>query len=214
MNFVDDSDSPLITPLDNDSTISNSSSVEEVDFQVSQKVNEAKLDCKVILDDVFATDPTAKSKALKVNLEKTHSVLSRWSGDKNFLEQSVKRDPIAWPKMTDDESWAHLDSAVYSRLVGATLIQEKVEILENTIYDQACHLFGHPSPSSKKIFRGKNRRARLSISLCLEKNALESQITICVEPSQKSALSALLKTVKDKLRNIRPGERNRKKRWK
>ena len=120
---------------------------------------------------------------------------------------------IAWPKMSDDDSWSQLDSAVYSRLVGASSIQEKVELLENTIYDQATCIFGHPSRPNKS-FRGLNRRACQSINLCIEKNSSKNQIKKCNIPSVKQSLQALLRRVMLKLRNIRKGERNRKKRWK
>ena len=115
--------------------------------------------------------------------------------------------------MSDDDSWSQLDSAVYSHLVGASSIQEKVELLENTIYDQATCIFGHPSRPNKS-FRGLNRRARQSINLCIEKNSLKNQIKICNIPSDKQSLQALLRRVMLKLRNIRKGEHNRKKRWK
>ena len=66
--------------------------------------------------------------------------------------------------MSDEDSWCLLDSAVYSRLVGVSSIQEKVELLATTIYDQASCLFGHPVPSMNGS-KGLNRRFRMSIKL-------------------------------------------------
>ena len=144
--FVEDSVSPRTTPLDIDFAIVNpSSSVEAASIQVPH--GKAKFDCKVIVKDIFEENPTEKSKLLKANLDKNHSVA------KDFLDQSEKKEPIAWPKMSDDDSWSQLDSAVYSRLFGASSIQEKVELLENTIYHQATCIFGHPSRPNKS-FRG------------------------------------------------------------
>ena len=60
--------------------------------------------------------------------------------------------------MSDEDSWCLLDSAVYSRLVGVSSIQEKVELLETTIYDQASRLFGHPVPPLNGS-KGLNRRS-------------------------------------------------------
>ena len=148
--FVEDSVSPRTTPLDIDFAIVNpSSSVEAASVQVPH--GKAKFDCKVIVKDIFEENPTEKSKLLKANLDKNHSVASHRFSDKDFLEQSEKKEPIAWPKMSDDDSWSQLDSAVYSRLVGASSIQEKVELLENTIYDQATCIFGHPSRPNKSF---------------------------------------------------------------
>ena len=92
-------------------------------------------------------------------------------------------------------------------------IQEKVELLESTIYEQASRLFGHPVPSMNGSI-GLNRRSRMSIKLCIEKTSLKNQINICDDRSEQQSLQALLKGVMEKLRNIRRGERNRKKRWK
>ena len=114
---------------------------------------------------------TAKSKVLNAHQDNTHSVHSRSSSDKDFLDRLEKKHPIAWPKMSDTDGWSKLDSAVYSRLVGVSSIQDKVELLENLIYDQASLLFGHPI-LSKKGSKGLNRRARMSINLCMEKNSL------------------------------------------
>ena len=163
----------------------------------------------MILKDVFEGEPTEKSNVLKAHQDNNHSVFSRRFSDKDFLEQSAKKQPIAWPKMSDEDSWCLLDSAVYSRLVGVSSIQEKVELLETTIYDQASRLFP-PLNGSK----GLNRRSRTSIKLCIEKNSLKNQINICDDCSEQQFIQALLKGVMAKLRNIRRGERNRKKRWK
>ena len=97
--------------------------------QVPHEEVMAKFDCKVIVKDIFEENPTEKSKLLKANLDKNHSVASHRFSGKDFLEQSEKKEPIAWPKMSDDDSWSQLDSAVYSHLVGASSIQEKVELL-------------------------------------------------------------------------------------
>ena len=83
----------------------------------------------------------------------------------------------------------------------------------DTIYDQASRLFGHPVPSMNGS-KGLNRRSRMSIKLCIEKKSLKNQINICDDRSAQQPLQALLKGVVAKLRNIRRGERNRKRCWK
>ena len=168
MIFVEDSASPRTIPLDIDFAIVNPSPSVEANVQVPHEEVMAKFDCKVIVKDIFEENLTEKSKLLKANLDKNHSVASHRFSDKDFLEQSEKKEPIAWPKMSDDDSWSQLDSAVYSRLVGASSIQEKVELLENTIYHQATCIFGHPSRPNKS-FRGLNRRARQSKRQVIER---------------------------------------------
>ena len=213
MNLVEDLVSPRTTTSDNDFINVNPSTSVEAQFQNSRVKNVARFDCKVIVKDIFEGEPTAKSNALKAHQDNNHSVFSRRCSDKDFLEQLAKKQPITWPKMSDEDSWCLLDSAVYSRLVGVSSIQEKVELLETTIYDQASRLFGHPVPSMNGS-KGLNRRSRMSIKLCIEKNSLKNQINICDDRSEQQSLQALLKGVMEKLRNIRRGERYRKKRWK
>ena len=168
-----------LTSLNNDFINVNPSTSVEAQFQNSRVKNFARFDCKVILKDVFEGEPTEKSNALKAHQDNNHSVFSRRFSDKDFLEQSAKKQPIAWPKMSDEDSWCLLDSADYSRLVGVSSIQEKVELLETTIYDQASRLFGHPVPPFN-CSKGLNRRSRMSIKLCIEKNSLKNQINISV----------------------------------
>ena len=105
LNLVEDIVSPRTTTSDNDFINVNASTSVEAQFQNSRVKNFARFDCKVILKDVFE-----KSNALKAHQDNNHSVFSRRFSDKDFLEQSAKKQPIAWPKMSDEDSWCLLDS--------------------------------------------------------------------------------------------------------
>ena len=127
--------------------------------------------CEVILTDVFASDETAKLKLLNFNPDKNHSVHSQPSEEKILLENISPKLPIAWPKSNDSEAWENLDSAVYSRLLSTKVpLEERVALLESTIYDQATILFGVCSPPKTKL-DGLSRRARYSISLVKSKSS-------------------------------------------
>ena len=163
-------------------------------------------ECQVILDDIFSSSQTEKSKVLKASLEKNHSASSHQLVDKSYLESLLKRDPIAWPSMNDAEKWSQLDDEVSLLLVGASTIQERVALLETSIYNKAAQLFGH-LPPPKKGLRGLNRRAQHSIKLVIEKNKLLAQIDSCPDEAIKTSLHNLLLNVHQQLRNYRRGEK-------
>ena len=58
---------------------------------IAEKKVDARFDCKVVLKDIFSEDSTVKSNLLKVNQEKTHSVLSQRSSERVFLQYLKKR---------------------------------------------------------------------------------------------------------------------------
>ena len=171
-------------------------------------------DCQVVLEDVFENGQAAKHKALNGCPDKTHSAPSHHPFDNSYLESVSDKSEIAWPKMRtcDADTWAEYDGAVYSRLVGASSIFERVNLLETTMYSQALQIFGL-MPLRSKGLKGLNRRALRSIELVKEKNQLNCQIEACIDLEQKSALELLLQDVRTRLRAIRKGENSRKKRW-
>ena len=133
------------------------------------------LDCQVVLHDVLSTSSTEKFQTLNLNLDKTHSVNSRQTLDSHYLNNLFQKDPIAWPKMSDNNGWEQLDSAVSNLLVGAASVFECVELLEKSIYDQGSLLFGF-LPRKEKSLSGLNRGAQHSIKLVTEKNELLARI--------------------------------------
>ncbi|XP_057310248.1 uncharacterized protein LOC130648228 [Hydractinia symbiolongicarpus] len=67
--------------------------------------------CKVVLQDVLAAGSTEKSKLLKANLDKTHSVLSHQPADIEKLKKIEKKQQISWPKSGDTGAWSALNNA-------------------------------------------------------------------------------------------------------
>ena len=57
-------------------------------------VVDSRFDCKVVLSDIYSEGLTGKSNLLKVNQDKTHSVLSQRSAEKLFLE-TLKRKVVS-----------------------------------------------------------------------------------------------------------------------
>ena len=157
-------------------------------FFTSAGVNKHKLlDCQVVLHNVLSTSSTEKFQMLDFNLDKTHSVNSRRALDSHYLNTLFQKDPIAWPKMSDNNSWEQLDSAVSNLLVGAASVFERVELLEKSIYDQGSLLFGL-LPRKEKSLSGLNRRAQHSIKLVTEKNELLARIYNTSDQCTKDSL--------------------------
>ena len=170
-------------------------------------------DCRVVLEDYFSGDSTVKSNLLKANQENTHSVLSQKFPD-SYLQNLEKKLPIAWPPMSDEKGWSCLDKVVSSVMQPATTLQERVDVLESAIYNEAANLFGFTPPAKKRLTSGKNRRVRRSIDLVVQKNDLIQQMNVCEDPVLKRSLLPLLQSVKARLASLRRSERNRKRRWK
>ena len=196
----------------NKTTFSNISSQSSIsDSLLMENIN--MLECQVVLEDVLSSGSTVKFQMLNGNPDKPHSVPSHQPVERDFLESIVRKDPIAWPKMSDDESWAHLDNVVADLLFGASSVFDRLNLLENSIYTQASLLFGIKEKSRKNL-KGLNRRAQHSIALVKQKNILKSQLNSSLDHVTKATLQPLFNDVMHRLRRMRRGENNRKKRWK
>ena len=171
------------------------------------------LDCKVVLDDILSAGSTGKFDALKSNQDKTHSVSSRRATERSYLESLLVKKSLQWPKMDDDDSWNNFDAAVANLLRGKPSVVDRLALLEEAVYSQGSLLFGF-SPIKQRQLKGLNRRAQYSISLVKEKNQILSQINSTSDEGQISHLKTLLDFVRARLRVLRRGEYNRKKRWK
>ena len=194
-------------------SINSSSSAHSVSF-TSAGVNKHKLlDCQVVLHNVLSTSSTAKFQTLNFNLDKTHIVNSRQTLDSHYLNNLLHKYPIAWPKMTDSNSWEQLDSAVSNLLVGAASVFERVELLEKSIYDQGSLLFGL-LPRNEKSLSSLSRRAQHSIELVTENNKLLARINNISDQCAKDSLQTLLENVCTRLRIPQRSESSRKRRWK
>ena len=181
--------------MNNDSdSINSSSSARFVSF-TSTDVNKCKLlGCQIVLQDVLCTGSTEKFQTLNFNLDKTHSVNSRHTLDSHYLNNLLQKGPIAWPKMSDNNSWEQLDSVVSNLYVGAASVFELVELLEMSIYDQGSLIFGL-FPRKEKSLTGVNKRAQHSIKLVTEKNKLLARINSTSDQCTTNSLQTVLENV-------------------
>ena len=120
------------------------------------------------------------------------------------------KTPIAWGK-ANDERWVQLDDIVYSKLKNCNSLKW-LDLLQNTIYNEAANIFGHSHPPKRNL-AGQSRRTKLSIQLIKEKNSLTVQINSTFLPDQQIALKKLLTNVKNKIRSLHKSEKSCRWHW-
>ena len=144
----------------------------------------------MVLSVIYSEGSTGKSNLLKVNQDKTHSVLSQIFAEKLFLETLKRKDRIIWPPSSSVNEWTNLDHSVMNELLqlpSHLSIQDKVDCLESSIYNKASDLFGFVPPSKKRL-QGKNRRFNISINLVIKKNFLLKELESVGDPKKKGRI--------------------------
>ena len=158
-------------------------------------------DCKVVLEDISSSHDAVKLKMLNTSQENTHTTSSHLIKEERLLKGPSVKTPIAWGK-TNDERWAQLDDVVSSKLKNCNSLTERLDLLQNSIYNEAASIFGHSQPCKRNL-AGHSRRTKLSIQLIKEKNLLTAQIKSIFLPDQQTALEQLLADVKYKCVSLR-----------
>ena len=149
---------------------------------------------------------TLKSYLLKVNLDKTHNILSQISAEKLFLETLKRKGCIIWPPSSDVNEWTNLDHSVMKELLqlpSNLSIQDKINCLEFPIYNKASDLFGFVPPP-KKGLGGKNCCVNISINLVIKNNLLLKELV--GDPLKKVELLGFLESVRSHFRSLCQGE--------
>ena len=67
-------------------------------------------------EQIYSEGLTGKSNLLKVNQDKTHSVLSQRSAEKLFLGALKRNHRIIWPPSSSANEWTNLDHSVTNEL--------------------------------------------------------------------------------------------------
>ena len=120
------------------------------------------------------------------------------------------KTPIAWGR-ANDKHWVQLDDVVSRKRKSCNSLTERVDLLQNTIYE-AANIFGHSQPP-KRNPAGQSRRTKFSIQLIKGKNLLKAQISTIFIPDQRTALEQLLTKVENKIRSLRKLEKSCKWCW-
>ena len=161
-------------------------------------------DCKAVLEDISSCD-AVKLKMVNISQENTHTTSSHLTKEKRLLEGFSVKIPIAWGK-ANDERCAQLDDIVYSKLKNCNSFTERLDLLQNTTYNEAANIFGSSQPPKRNL-AGQSRRTKLSIQLIKEKNLLTAKINSIFLPDKRIALEQLLTNVKNKICSVRKSEK-------
>ena len=140
-------------------------------------------DCKVVLEDISSSRDAVKLKMPNTSQENTHTTSSHLIKKERLLEGLSMKTLIAWGK-ANDERWAQLDDVVSSKLKKYNSLKERLDLLQNTIYNVAANIFGHYHPRKRNL-AGQSRRTKLSIQLINElvngsNNMLNIKFVLCV----------------------------------
>ena len=152
-----------------------------------------------------------KRKMLNTSQKNTHMTSSHLTKQKKLLECFSVKTPIAWGK-ANDERWVQLGDIVYSKLKTCNSLTERLDLLQNTIYNETANIFGHSHPHKRNL-AGQSRRTTSSIQLIKEKNLLTAQINSTFPLDQQIALEKLLTNVENKIRSLRKSEKSDRQRW-
>ena len=103
---------------------------------------------------------------LNTSQENAHMTSSHLSKEERPLEGLSVKIPIAWGK-ANDKRWVQLD-VVSSKLKSYNSLRELLDLLQNTIYNDAANIFDHSQPPKRNL-AGHSRRTKLSIQFIKEK---------------------------------------------
>ena len=136
---------------------------------------------KVVLEDISFCD-TVKPWMLSSSPENNHMTDSHCTEEETALLNLKLKTPTAWGKL-NGKHWIQLDDTVSSKLSNCTTLSAKVTTLEETIYAEACRIFGH-LPPPKQNLAGLTRRTKHCIDLIKKKNLSLEQIKSGSSPEQ------------------------------
>ena len=168
-------------------------------------------DCQVVLENISSSCDTVNLKMLSTSQENTYTASLHLTKEERLLEGLSMKTPIAWGK-ANDKHWAQLDDVVSSKLKSCNSLTERLDLLQNTIYNEAANIFGHSQPPKRNL-AGQSRRTKLSIQLIKEKNLLTAQISTIFLPDQPTALKQQLTNVKNKTRSLHKSKKGHKQCW-
>ena len=120
-------------------------------------------DRQIVLEDVSSSRDAVELKMLKAIQENTHTTSSHLTKEKRLLEGLSVKTPIAWGK-ANDQRWAQLDDIVSSKLINCNSLTERLDLLQNTLYNEATNIFGHSQPPKRNLAE-QSRRTKFSIQL-------------------------------------------------
>ena len=192
--------------------VSKSSEAHEVSLSSNTQLVSHCRDVKVMMEDIShlceAVEPSEEDSQVS-----NHSADPLLARDRKYLNSLPERIEIAWPSMNDGPAWKAFEESVMRQLTLAShglSVGNRLQYLEDTVYDCASAAFGHKLPPSKQAVSHFMDNKSKVIRLVKTKNELATQIRLCCNPQEQVGLGALLEQTKSELRGLRRKERRRK----
>ena len=153
---------------------------------------------------------TVECEMLKASQGKHHSAPSHESVDKRYLAHCKMKLPIRWPSANEKKAWEELDELASSKLVNTGTLEKRLDLLQETIYNEGVKLFGIYPGKAKCHFQTLRSDNKI-IALVQQKNNLLNQIELACTELELNGLSELLNQVRIDLRKLRRVQNCRKK---
>ena len=109
-------------------------------------------------------------KMLNTSQENTHTISIHFTEEDRILEDSSVKILTVWGKV-NDERWTQLDDVVTSKLKKCNSLTERLDILQNSTYNEQANIFGYSKLPKRNLVR-ESRRTKLSIQLIKENDLL------------------------------------------
>ena len=156
---------------------------------------------------------TVECETLKASQGKHHSAPSRESIDIRYLADCKTKLPIRWPSANEKKAWEELDELASLNLINTGTLEKRLDLLQETIYNEGVKLFGIYSGKAKCHTQTLRSDIKI-IALVQQKNTLIDQLELACTDLELNALSSLLLQVRTNLRKLRRAQNSRKRRWK
>lgn len=121
-------------------------------------------------------------KMLNTSQENTHTISTHFTKEDRILEDSSVKILTVWGKV-NDERWTQLDDVVTSKLKKCNSLTERLDLLQNSTYNEQANIFGYSKLPKRNLVR-ESRRTKLSIQLIKENDLLMPQKNNTFLPNQ------------------------------
>ena len=132
-------------------------------------------------------------------------------GDETAALQEVKeRLPIKWPLMKDTKRWDGFQSKVSTQLPVNMSWTDRLNLLQNVIYDEAVMMFGCVDPGARLGWKKSRREAQLA-RIRVNIRALVRRLKVAPQ-TEKYGIEVALEEEKSRRNRVRKAENGRKRR--
>ena len=120
-------------------------------------------------------------KMLNTSQENTHTISIHFTKEDRILEDSSVKILTVWGKV-NDERWTQLDDVVTSKLKKCNSLTERLDLLQNSTYNEQANIFGYSKLPKRNLVR--ESRTKLPIQLVKENDLLMPQKNNTFLPNQ------------------------------